>query len=115
MAHKGVATSWDGEKFFKFLVGRHQISDRVARDYLSRCKRIEAILDIDLIRETRSTESYLVLIEKIASYAEKHFNTPSEVMIFTGTQRLAVKKFAMYAHGSKVKFPRGYRRINLSS
>ncbi|MBU3579765.1 hypothetical protein ICN17_07065 [Polynucleobacter sp. 73C-SIWE] len=115
MAHKDVAISWNGEKFFKFLVGRQNISDRVARNYLSRCRRIEAILDIDLVWETRSIDAYLELVEKIADYAEKHFKTPAEVMIFGGTLRLAIKKFALYAHGNKVRFPRVYRKINMSS
>ena len=115
MANKRVASSWDGENFLKFLVIRHNISGRVARNYLSRCRRLETVLNIDLVNETSSTEAYLNHVEKIASYAENYFETASEVMIFTGTLRLAAKKFALFAHGSKVKFPRGYRRINLCS
>jgi hypothetical protein len=113
MAHKSVASSWDREKFLKFLVTRHDISDRVARNYLSRCRRLEAVLNIDLVNETSSVEAYLNLVEKIASYAENHFHTSSEVTVFNGTLRLAAKKFALFAHGSKVKLPRIYRRINL--
>lgn len=114
MAHSRDAATWDGEKFFKYLVTRQNISDRVARNYISRCRRIEAILDVDLVQETVSTDSYLRLIEGISRYAEKHFNTPSEIMVFSGTLRLAIKKFAMFAHGSKVRFPRVYRRIHLN-
>lgn len=113
MTQKSVASSWDRKKFLNFLVTRHNISDRVARNYISRCRRLESILNIDLVSATSSAEAYINLVEKIASYAENHFHTASEVMIFNGTLRLAAKKFALFIHGSKVKLPRAYRRINL--
>jgi len=113
MAHKKPLSTWDAENFYKFLVIKQNISQRVARDYISRCRRIEAILGIDLVRETSSTQAYLELIEKLACYAEMHCKTSAEVVIFGGMLRLAAKKFALYSHGNKVKFPRVYRRINL--
>lgn len=103
MTHKSLTSSWDREKFLKFLVTRHDISDRVARNYLSRCIRLEAVLNIDLVNETSSVEAYLNLVEKIASYAENHFHTASEVIVFNGTLRLAAKKFALFVTRFKIK------------
>lgn len=113
MTYRSASQSWDGDKFLKFLITKHNISDRVARNYLSRCRRLEATLNIDLVSETSSTDAYINLAEKIASYAENYYATAAEVMVCTGTLRLAAKKFAMFAHGSKVKLPRVYGKINL--
>lgn len=114
MAHKDHAlATWDSDEFYKFLVIKQNISKRVAGNYISRCRRIEMLFDVDLARLTKSPEAYLNLVEKIAVYGEQHYQTRGEVMIFTGTLRLALKKFALFFHGSKVKFPRQYRRIDL--
>ena len=104
---------WDQDKFYKFLISRKQISHRVAKNYISRCKRIENLFGVNLLNETSSIEGYVNLCEKILRYSEKNCKTTKEVSTLSGNLRMSARAFALYAHGIK-SFPREYRYLKLS-
>lgn len=96
-------------KFTEFLIKRKHLSERVAKNYVSRCCRLERELSINLERETENLESYQKLLIKIATYVDKFATSTANGYSMGGTFRAAVKKYAEFNVGLKSKnYPTGY-------
>jgi len=83
------------------------IAEKVASDYLSRCKRVEAGLGVSLAAATSTEEAFVQLMIDIHGYAKK-----GDTVAWSranASLRAAVRKFAQFAHGKRVeRYPRNY-------
>ena len=62
---------WNRLDFFNYLIKNVNLSDRVAKDYVSRCIRIEKILSIDLPTETKNESKSINVMLNIRKFAKK--------------------------------------------
>jgi hypothetical protein len=92
--------SWDKQEFLQYLILDCGLSNRSAGNYVSRCCRVERILNIDLIEYTNNSKKYLELLKKINTYVYEISKIPRQRYALGATMRLAVKKFAEFNEGS---------------
>jgi hypothetical protein len=91
---------WDRLDFFNFLVKNSKLSDRVAKDYVSRCIHIEKILSIDLINETKNESKSLSVMLNIRKFAEQlNPKNKAKVNSYTANLRVALRKFILFRWG----------------
>jgi hypothetical protein len=76
------------------------LSKRVAGDYISRCKRVEAFLNLDLAKETKSAQRFRSLMLGIQEYSNRVFIDRSRAYSLCGDLRRAVRVFALFKWGS---------------
>ena len=106
---------WNREEFLVFLIQKKKLSNRVAKNYVSRCNRVERELHVDLIDSTKSEKNYVELMQSILVYASKNVETVVAEYAMAGTLRLAVRCFAEYQWGNVIKsYPRNYRLTRVS-
>lgn len=101
--------SWD-ESDFKVWLGSNGISARVARDFNSRCLRVERALGLSLAVETESEEKFRNLMVEIQRYSQQIAASKDAAYVLTGSLRAAVRKLAIHLYGSRaLSYPRNYR------
>lgn len=99
---------WDAEKFKTYLE-ESGLSKKSANDCISRCRRVEKILNINLVNETSSESSYISLMKKIRIYAENVADNVEKRYAITGTLRNSVRHFAGYRWTLRAKdYPKHY-------
>ena len=105
MAKHRKNESWSHSEFRAWLVASG-VSDRVAGNYISRCRRIESNLKINLCSEVETEESFKSLMLEIQKYADSNSKTLGAAYTLTGSLRLSARKFAEFWLGKKAeKFP----------
>lgn len=87
---------------FKEFLRAQGLGDRTISDYLSRCRRIEREMKIDLESETRTTELFVSLILRLrARY--RVVNEFGNASGYTASQLSgAVKKYTEHRWGKKI-------------
>lgn len=86
---------------FKEWLIQRGISYKVARDLVSRCKRIERDLGVNLDHETSNYEQFRLLLIAIADHAPQHCQAASTATRYTSSLRAAARKYALFRHGEK--------------
>lgn len=105
----------DKKAFTEWLVNDGQLSRKAASDCVSRCKRVETELHVDLVDATATEASYLSLMEAIQQYAQKKSKTKPSAYSMTGTLRAACKKYAQFkypSHATTYKSSHGSTRYD---
>lgn len=84
------------EEFRQWLIKEKGLSDRVAGDTISRCRRLnkEVIGSID--RSVSSTESYLSALREIGAYSIKNKEKYSSQYTLGSSLRVALKKYCEF-------------------
>ncbi len=101
MTTRPPAEGLDGVGFRRWLQG-DGVSEKVASDYLSRCKRVQAALGVNLAAATVTEESFVQLMKDIQRYSMSLSRVKTVNHRITGSLRSAVRKFARYTHGKRV-------------
>jgi hypothetical protein len=91
---------WDYDHMTKWLV-QNGLSPRVARDQVSRCRRIEEALSISLVKQTANEAAFRQLMIALQKYSVSVSEDIPQARTLTGSLRLAARKFANYQHGEK--------------
>ncbi|MFM5233210.1 hypothetical protein ACEUBF_06870 [Aeromonas caviae] len=102
---------WDKEEFVMWLE-LQGLSRRVARDYMSRCLRVESFTNESLCIMTSSSNDFLQLMELIHDYAVTQSDNYKSIKSLKGSLRLAVRKFSIFKYGEvALKYPNGYSLV----
>ena len=91
----------DKDKFVSWLMQERSISERVAGDYFSRCKRVESELNLDLSKDLSTASTYVETMLLIRKYAHSLPNSKVATYSLTGGLRGAVKKYAEFKFPTK--------------
>lgn len=94
--------TWSYTGFREWLI-KNGLSEKVAGDYVSRCKRIERDLLLKLSEFAQPEEKYHVLMFQIRSYAIATANNKSSAETLTATLRKSARMFFEYLVGASVK------------
>jgi hypothetical protein len=91
------------EELFKgYLTNERAISARTANDYSSRCRHVQELLGVDLVKETACQKSYLELIKNINVRYKEGTVEGTAAYAVCNNLKVAVKKYAEFNHGAKV-------------
>lgn len=90
--------TWDRDKFKEFLRNKN-LSPRVISDNLSRCRRIEKELSINLIQSTDTLDKCMNVMEQINVYSEKNSKAHQQRYTMGCTLRLSFRLFVEYQWG----------------
>jgi len=107
---KKINTSWSAEKFHDHLLNKG-LSFKVCNDHLSRCRRIERVLNVNLIVETSSEVKFHSLILKLHNYASKGYKKKININSLVSTLMVSARKFSLFQHGSKASMYKQYVRM----
>lgn len=88
---------WDKKEFRTWLKD-NSFNSKLSTDIISRCIRIERNLNIDLIKETSTIDSFSNLLYQISKYSESLFTEKTKVNNLRGVLYNAVKVFARYSN-----------------
>lgn len=91
MAQKMTVFEKEVEGFRKWLVSSARISKTSAKDCISRCRRVEKELKIELFEAVSDVTEYVQLIKKVKRIS------------FTADLRAACRKYADYKFPTKSK------------
>lgn len=101
MTRRSTSKGLDRVEFRQWLK-TEGLSDKVASDYLSRCKRVEEALGVCLVATTSTEDAFVQLMIDIHSHVQNGSATTSAKYQTTGSLRSAVRKLARFAHGKRV-------------
>ena len=90
--------TWDTVKFSDFL-RKKGFNARVISNNISRCKRVEKELSIDLVESTKTYDDCLNLLKAINKYCIDYSKTPTQRYQLGGTLRLSIRLFVEYQSG----------------
>ena len=90
--------TWDKDKFSEFLRNKN-LSHRVILNNLSRCRRIERELSINLIQSSDTLEKCLRVLAQINAYSIKNAKTTKQRYSMGGTLRMSFRLFVEYQWG----------------
>lgn len=103
------------EKFRKWLLNKN-ISKRVCSDYVSRCKRVQKGLNIDLYSAFSNKDDIIDIMLKIKIFADKHTPNKKSAYSLRGSLCLAVRYYIEFLYGDIFKdYLKIYYRYNGSN
>ena len=99
-----MTTKFDSnvEDFREWLVSTG-LTKRVAGDYLSRCRRIQRVFNVDLYEAVSKETDYIDLLIRIWRYAESNTNSQKAKHALNRSLRAACKKYAEFKFPKKSK------------
>jgi hypothetical protein len=102
--------------FRNWLFSKKNITDRVCSDYVSRCKRVQKELGVDLYCIDINDNNYHLLINNIKNYANNYAKNINSAYALSGSLCLAVNCYMEFLHGHTFKdnFRKNYHRYNLT-
>jgi hypothetical protein len=89
------------ENFLLFLLTKKKLTNKFARDVVSRCNRISRELNLDLAEMTKNQEIYQSLTDKIWAYAVKNYTKKEQIYAIGATWRSACKYYCEYKWGKE--------------
>lgn len=99
----------DVKKFRKWLITSAGVSSKSASDCISRCRRVEKELRIDLKDSVSSVDRYKLLMKKVKGYTESRSDSYRSKYAFTATLHAACRKYAYF------QFPARRREYSIRS
>lgn len=98
-----MSSDFDEErlKFEGYLIETFGYSKKVAKDYASRCKRIERDVRVDLSLAVSNAARYEKLLGQIQVYAITVRKEKKSAYSLTAMLRAAAKKYALYLYPKK--------------
>lgn len=100
----------DEDGFRMWLLESRSISRRVSSNYISRCKRVQKELSIDLNNSVRGENKFIDIMIKIQEFAIKKADSKEAAYNLAGSLRLAVKRYAEYICAQKARnYPSNYK------
>ncbi len=111
MSKKLTENTWDKKSFVEFLVKKKRISEKVASNHVSRCVRIEKLLDLNLAKAVKDKASFTKLMLMVLELSRQLYDSPTSQYAFAGTHRSAVRYFAEFLLGAQIveTYPRNHR------
>lgn len=91
----------DTDKFLLWLAKKKGFGEKAAKDVVSRCNRIERILNLSLDDEVNSSKGLGDLLERIKSQAPDNIREGSEKRFVIPQLRRAAKLYAEYKNSKK--------------
>jgi DNA mismatch endonuclease (patch repair protein) len=90
------------EEFQKWLLNKN-ISKRVCSDYVSRCKRIQKALNIDLYNTLKSKDKILNIFDEINSFTEEYTSNKKSANTLRVNLCVAVRYYIEFLYGDIFK------------
>jgi hypothetical protein len=84
-----------------YLIDTYGYSKKVAKDCMSRCKRIETHISSDLSKSVSNVKEFENLIIQIQQYSSSICDQKESAYSLTGSLRAAAKKYALYLFPQK--------------
>ena len=101
--------------FESWLISTHNYSKKVAKDHVSRCKRIEKNITSDLSKSVFDENNFVILMKAIQEYSVSSTSTKESAYTLSGTLRAAAKKYALYLYPEKAKnYPAAHGKSHYS-
>ena len=101
--------------FESYLISTYNYSKKVAKDYVSRCKRIEQYITSDLSKSVCEEKSFVILLNDIQAYSVLSTSTKESAYTLSGSLRAAAKKYALYLCPEKAKnYPTAHGKSHYS-
>lgn len=100
LGKKNTTYKYDRVAFQNWLIINCDYSKKVAKDYASRCSRIENHITPNIYDAVSSGNKFDQLLIDIQKYAALNADNKQAAYSLTGCLRAAVKKYALY------KFPK---------
>lgn len=98
----------DAKGFYDWLKAQNH-TDKIAKDCVYRCNRIEKALDVSLNEAVLNKLSYIQLLSELKTYTESIAPTPTAHYALSGTLRYALRKYAYFVCGeSALLYPMRY-------
>jgi len=99
---------FDSKGFYDWLKAQNH-SEKIAKDCVYRCNRIEKALNVSLNKAVLNVSSYTQLLRELKAYTESIAPTPTAHYALSGTLRYALRKYAYFACGeSALLYPKRY-------
>lgn len=84
--------------FERWLVSQKGYSIKAAKDYYSRCKRIEKEIAHDLYVSVSTAEKFEKLIDDIQSFSISNSSNKNSAYTLAATLKSAARKFALFKY-----------------
>lgn len=91
------------DTFRDWLKNDKKLSTKVACDVISRCKKVERDLEIDLIQHFSTDVSYLKLMRAIGNHCKQNCATAAETHSKTAALRYSVRRLLEFHSPEKVR------------
>jgi hypothetical protein len=91
--------------FFSWLTGERGLSEKAARDAISRCKRIEDFLKVPLERAVSSQGSFNNCLERVREGLDKRNDLMYSIRLFAEFRnpRIKPQKYGFYGPRAKLR------------
>lgn len=108
-----MKTRFENERndFECYLIDTCGYSKKAAKDYVSRCRRIETHVSSDLSKSVSNEQEFETLIIQIQQYSSSVCAQKESAYSLTGTLRAAARKYALYLFPQKASnYPTAHGR-----
>ena len=93
----------DVEKFREWLQTSAGLTSKSTSDCVSRCRRVEKELRIDLKNDVSNLNRFMELIKRIKEFTESQSDSYRSKYAFAATLKAACRKYACFKFPSKSK------------
>ena len=94
---------------FQDWLEEHGLSKKVAGDYVSRCRRVEKVLELSLLNSVKSEDRFVALLLQLNQFALVNTTSKSGFYTLKKTLKKSVSMYAEFVVGTKAKcYPRLY-------
>ena len=89
--------------FELWLTNKEKLSKKVARDTISRLKRISTHVEYDLDTAVMDQESFTDLLHKVRAYSYNSAISQKSAYALNATLRISLRKYALFRNPKKAK------------
>lgn len=91
--------------FFSWLTGKRDLSEKAARDTISRCKRVQDLLEVPLDRAVSSQANFNNALERIRGDFPKRNDLMYSIRLYAEFRnpRIQRQKYAFYGDRAKLR------------